>query len=112
MAKETITILRSDISGEVIPEGEGETIAFSFGKNSYSIDLTSAEAAEFKKTMEKYTSVATQEVSKLPRAASTSGKSNKEELQAVRAWALSAGLKVNPRGRIAGEVMEAYKAAH
>lgn len=110
--RETIVVLRSDISGEVIPEGEGESFTFSFGKNSYSIDLTRDEADEFKKTMDKYTSAARQEVSKLPRAASTSGKSNKEELQAIRRWAEENGYKPSPRGRISGEIVAAYRNAH
>lgn len=113
MAKETITVLRSDVSGEVIPEGEGETIAFSVGKTSYTIDLTSAEADEFKKTLNKYTSVATQEVARLPRSGGSSApKSNKEDLARVREWAAKEGLKVNPRGRISGDVLKAYQDTH
>ncbi|MEW1950670.1 Lsr2 family protein [Pseudarthrobacter sp902506025] len=113
MAKETIVVLRSDVSGEVIPEGEGETIAFSVGKNSYTIDLTSAEAAEFKKTLGKYTSVATQEVSRLPRSAGSSApKSNKEELSKIRAWAQEQGLNVAPRGRISQDIQDKYRAAN
>lgn len=113
MAKETIVVLRSDVSGEVIPEGEGETISFSVGKNSYSIDLTSAEAEEFHKTLDKYTSTSRQEVSRLPRGErSAAPKSNKEELAKVREWAASQGIEVSPRGRIAASVMDAYNQAH
>lgn len=113
MSKDTVVIVRSDVSGEVIPEGEGETIAFSVGKNSYTIDLTSAEADEFKKVINKYTSVATQEVARLPRSAGSSApKSNKEELAKIREWAKSNGYDISERGRVAQSVQDAYHAAH
>lgn len=39
-------------------------------------------------------------------------KSQPAELKAVREWARTAGLTVNPRGRIPKGVLDAYQAAH
>jgi hypothetical protein len=36
----------------------------------------------------------------------------KEELSAIRAWAANQGHKVSTRGRIPGNVVQAYEAAH
>ncbi|MBO1267101.1 histone-like nucleoid-structuring protein Lsr2 [Arthrobacter cavernae] len=113
MAKQTITRIISDLSGEVLEEGQGETIAFGFGKKSYTIDLTQSEADEFRKTIHKYSSVATEEVARLPRTSGSSApKSPKEDLTPIREWAKSQGLKVSDRGRVSAEVMSAYHAAH
>lgn len=40
------------------------------------------------------------------------GSSNKERTQAVRDWARENGYKVSERGRLSGEVVAAYEAAH
>lgn len=111
MAKQTYVRIVSDLSGEVLEEGKGETLTFGFGKNRYTIDLSNAEADEFRKVMQKYTSVAAQEVDRLPRASSAK-KSDKERLAAIREWAGKNGYTVSERGRIKADIVEAYDAAH
>ncbi|WP_059387745.1 histone-like nucleoid-structuring protein Lsr2 [Arthrobacter sp. Hiyo1] len=108
MAKQTYTRVIDDLTNEVLEEGQGETLTFGFQGKSYSIDLGQKNADEFRKLMQKYTSVATQEVSRLPRAASSSAKSDKQELKKIREWAASQGIEVNARGRIAKSVEDAY----
>lgn len=112
MARETYVRVVDDLTKEVLEEGQGETLTFGFQGKSYTIDLGQKNADEFRKVMHKYTSVATQEVSRLPRAASSSTKSNKEELAAIRAWAKDNGHAVSERGRIAQSIQDAYHAAN
>ena len=120
MAKKTIEIITSDLSGVELPPGDGETIIFSVGGADYSIDLTDAEAKHFYSTLEKYTKVATKR-SSLSASTSTrgggarkpsgSGRSS-EELAHIRAWAKENGHQVSERGRIKAEVLDAFDAAN
>lgn len=59
MAQRVITQLISDLSGEDIADGKGETIEFSYRGSSYSIDLTDKEAAGFDKAIAMYLEHAT-----------------------------------------------------
>lgn len=46
MARRIITQLVSDLSGDLIEDGGGESIAFAFRGVEYSIDLTASEVAD------------------------------------------------------------------
>jgi hypothetical protein len=111
MAKETYVRIVDDLTKEVLEEDQVETFSFSFQGKSYTIDMSRENADEFKKTMAKYTSVATQEVSKLPRATST-GRPDKQRLADIRAWAAEKGLDVSSRGRISKSIQDQYDAEH
>ena len=54
MAKRTIEVITSDLTGEDIPDGKARTIAFSYDGTDYSIDLTVAEGKDFDKAMKQY----------------------------------------------------------
>lgn len=114
MAKRTIEIITSDLSGDELARGEGETIIFSVDGSDYSIDLTDAEAADFRSTFDRYVKVATRASSRGAQAparkASGSGRSS-EELAHIRAWANENGHAVSERGRIKAEVIEAFDQA-
>lgn len=47
MAQRVITQLISDLTGDEIAAGKGETIAFTYRGVAYSIDVTDKEAAGF-----------------------------------------------------------------
>jgi hypothetical protein len=114
MAKKTIEIITSDLSGEELEAGQGQTILFSVGDSAYSVDLTDDEAKEFHETLGKYTSVASRRSgrpSAQSRKASGSGRTS-EELSHIRAWAKSNGHDVSERGRIKAEVIEAFDKAN
>ncbi|MCT2076068.1 histone-like nucleoid-structuring protein Lsr2 [Dietzia cinnamea] len=104
----------SDLSGEELGEG-GETIEFSIGSDSYQIDLSDDEAAEFHEAFRQYVDVATKTkgrgVRKSGKQSSGTGMS-KEELQAIRDWANNNGYEVSSRGRIKQEIVDAYRAAN
>jgi hypothetical protein len=112
MAKKTIEIITSDLSGEELERGKGRTVTFSIDDSAYSIDLTDAEAAEFKETLKKYTSVAARRSSRPAQSRKTSGSGRtSEELAHIRAWAKSNGHQVSERGRIKAEILEAFDKA-
>jgi hypothetical protein len=115
MAKETITVVRDDLDGTVIEEGQGETVRFSVNNTSYVIDLTTQNATAFRDAIKPYIDAAATEVASLPRSSSSrssSPKSNKEELQKIRQWAKDNGHDVSERGRVAQSIQDAYHAAH
>ena len=111
MKKTTVQLL-DDLDGSVIENGSGASIAFAFEGDSYEIDLSDKNLAEFRAALKPYADVA-QRVGYVPAKARTSSgaKSDRAELQAVRAWAAANGIQVSDRGRIAATVREAYSSA-
>jgi hypothetical protein len=113
MAKETKVIIRDDLDGT---EG-ASSYKFGWGDSQYEIDLSDANAKELEGFLTKYIDVAAKVTARLPRQASassarSSSSSNKEELMKIRLWANDNGYKVSGRGRVSGEIMDAYKAAN
>lgn len=114
MVQQIQTIIIDDIDGHELSAGQGRTIEFSFDGTTYSIDLSDKNAAAFEKAIGKYTQAAT----KLSRAGRNSatptrrGKKNDDlDLSAVRAWAESNGYEVSSRGRVKGEIIDAFREA-
>lgn len=110
MASRVVTQLVSDLSGYEIPEGGGESIGFAYRGTSYTIDLTSNEAAEFDAAMKQY-------LDHGARQGKTSGASravrpNNSDAKAIREWADRNGIDVPARGRIPSSVREQYNAAN
>ena len=110
MASRVVTQLISDLSGEEIPDGKGETIEFAYRGSDYSIDLTAKEAAGFDKSIATYLEHAARRRGSRRGAKSSSTRSG--DAKAVREWARDQGIVVPERGRIPGEVRERYNAAH
>lgn len=116
MAQKVRITLVSDLSDTEIPEGGGETVQFALDGASYEIDLTDDEGAGLREALAPYIEAGRRvggsrrrRSSSSPAASSNgSGPSAAE----IRAWAKDAGHDVPDRGRIPGEVREAYAAAH
>jgi hypothetical protein len=114
MGRKVIELLVSDLSGDELEAGQGQTVEFSYKGTSYSIDLTDKEAAGFDKAIAMYIEHATKSGGRRAtgtRKPSGSGRS-KEELAEIREWLTANGHDVSPRGRIKAELLEAYDAAH
>jgi hypothetical protein len=117
VAQQVKTTLIDDITGKEIADGEGENIEFAFMGYTYSIDLDSKNAKKFSESMAHYIDHAqrTGKMSVVPlRRSSGDGarrSSSDFDPAAVRVWAEENGYEVSPRGRIKGELVEAYKAA-
>lgn len=110
MAQRVKIELVSDLSGEEIAEGKGETVSFALDGTTHEIDLTSKEADNFRGLFQDYIAVAR----KIGRKTGTAGKRSQvtSDAKDVRAWAQSQGLEVPDRGRIPADIREKYEAAH
>ena len=111
MAQRVVTELTDDTNGKPADE----TVTFGLDGREYEIDLTSKNAAALRKAFDVYVKSGRRVGGRRPRAATTSRSSNpKVELdtKAVREWAGKNGFQVSERGRIPGNVLEAYQAAH
>jgi hypothetical protein len=109
MAQRVITQLVSDLSGDEIANGAGESIEFSYRGASYSIDLTDKEAAGFDKAIALYLEHATKTGGR--RRSASAGSKGDYSAKDVRVWAKAQGIDVPERGRIPGEILEQYKSS-
>lgn len=115
MVKKVIEVLYSDLSDIEIEPGDGETVEFSYRGRAYAIDLTNEEAAEFDDLMARYTGTAARVGGNRPNVSRAGGTARRgpEQVRAIREWARQNGWpNIADRGRIPGEVEDAYNAAH
>jgi len=107
MAQRIQTILDDDIDG-----GPADvTIQFSYQGTQYEIDLSKKNEEKFIKALGPFTSNARKTGARRSSAKPAVGKSDKNQLQAIREWARANGHKVSDRGRISQEVQDAYNAS-
>lgn len=104
MAQRVKVILEDDLTGGPA----SETVKFALDGTEYEIDLSEANASEFRKVIEPYIGPA-QRVTAKRKTTSRAATGNTKE---VREWAVANGYQVNPRGRISAEITEAFNAAH
>jgi hypothetical protein len=104
-----------------------ETVEYALDGQSFSIDLTAANAEMFRENMKAIVDASTQVVPKRPsgkkaatagttappvaRTAKKTAKGTNDETQKIRTWALANGFEISERGRLAAEVKDAYYAA-
>jgi hypothetical protein len=110
VAKETITRLIDDLDG-----GEAaETVTFGLDGHSYEIDLSAKNATKLRNALAAFVESASR-ISGRSGVASRGGRggstavAEREQNQAIRAWAQRKGIEVAPRGRIKAEVVEQYQ---
>lgn len=111
MAQKVLVSLVDDLDGS---EAE-ETVEFGLDGVSYEIDLSAENAEELRDALAQYVEHARRAGGRKrtgPRsAAKAPGRSaavDREQNQAIRAWARKNGYEVSDRGRIPSEVVEAY----
>jgi hypothetical protein len=122
MAKKTqvlITIV-DDFDGQELSEDQAHEVLFGWQNVSYRMDLSKANADKLEKLLKPYI----EHAERLhggrgrPRGAGGSKRADtgsgrpKEELQAIRDWAVKNGHEVSPRGRIKADILEAFDKAH
>lgn len=94
-----------------------QTVRFSLDGRDLEIDLSDRNAAKLRKALGPYIASArrlgarTGTTRRTSVSAGTSGMS-KDELANVRAWARTNGYDISDRGRVKGEILAAYHAAH
>lgn len=111
MAQKIIVSLVDDLDGS---EAE-ETIEFGLDGVSYEIDLSTENAEELRDALAQYVEHARRSGGRKrsgarsnAKAAGRSAAVDREQNQAIRAWARKNGFEVSDRGRIPSEVVEAY----
>ena len=112
MATRTETFLVDDLDGS----DASETVIFSLDGKSYVLDLSDSNADKLRSTFKTYTDaarkggVASAARASVSRSSSNSGR--RSDLAEIRDWASKNGYNVSSRGRISGDVVSAYDAAH
>jgi hypothetical protein len=110
-------------------EGEVEAVGavpFALDGSSYELDACEEHAAQMRDAFAPYVGAArradrdsapsaarrSSRGSSRPSSSGGGGASDREQVQAKREWARANGFTVNDRGRLSGEVLRAYDAAH
>jgi hypothetical protein len=110
VAQRTQIIFVDDLSGETLPDGQGQTVTFSLDGTSYEIDLNRDNADKLREDLKRYVTAAR----KVGRQSSPGRRtaSTRQDTAAVRVWAKANGHEVSERGRIPSAVIAAYEAAN
>ncbi len=114
MATKTTIERICDITGDPAVD----TVEFAYRGTSYKIDLSAEAVADFNAAMAGFVESAEKlgrvNSSARPQRVSSSSSSgrSREQLTAIRQWAMAQGLPVSNRGRISSEVLEKFEAAH
>jgi len=108
MAQKVHIVLEDDLDGSPATE----TVSFGLDGKSYEIDLNDKNAGKLRDALAQYVgagrSVGGARRGRKPSTSTNLGPSARE----IRDWARSNGHKVPDRGRIPGDVREAFEAAH
>ncbi len=109
MAQKVLVSLVDDLDGSEADE----TLEFGLDGISYQIDLSADNAGELRDTLAQYVEHARRSGGRKRAATRVSGvvrpaTVDREQNQAIRAWARKNGFNVSDRGRIPTEVVEAY----
>ena len=111
MARQVITVLTDDLDG-----GDADrTVEFGFDGVNYTIDLSEKNVGKLRKALDPYLAAATRvrRTGGSGRIASrvvAPARSNREQNQAIREWAVRNGHEVSERGRIPSSIVEAFHA--
>lgn len=109
MVQRTEIHLIDDLDGREIPTGKGETVPFALDGMSYEIDLLAKNAAALRKMLAAYVAAARPVK---PSRGARRRRATEPDARQIKAWARDKGYEVADRGRIPGQIRDAYKAAH
>jgi hypothetical protein len=108
MAQKVTVSLVDDLTGSQADE----TVSFGLDGKSYEIDLSTKNAGKLRGALADYVAAARKaggaRRGAAPAPAARRPAVDREQNQAIREWARGKGMKVNDRGRIPSEVVEAY----
>jgi hypothetical protein len=110
MARQTIVQLIDDLDNGKADE----TVTFGLDGVTYEIDLSAKNAAKLRDALANYVANARRSGRGAGPRTSGSGRrgrgarGDREQTQAIREWARRNGFKVGEKGRIPGNVLEAY----
>lgn len=123
MARITQVVVTCDLEGGEVTASE--SISFTYGGKTYTLDLCKKHLEEVKGTLDGFASVAhpsgraprgrarkgAAASGRAPRAARAAAAPRGESQAEIREWAREQGYAVGDRGRIPAEVRNAYEAA-
>ena len=109
MAQKVNIILVDDLDGG----SADENVKFGLDGVNYEIDLSAANAAELRSSLERFITAARKASGggRAQRAKAPAGGRSHDSAQ-IRQWARDNGYTVNSRGRIQAEIQEAYQKAN
>jgi hypothetical protein len=106
MAQKVTVALEDDLDGGLADE----TVRFGIGGSEYEIDLSTKNAAAFRRKLAPFIDHARQ-AGRGQRRRTGRTASSRERIGSIRAWAQAQGITVSARGRIPASVVEQYQAA-
>ena len=117
MATVTRTYLVDDLDGS---EEDVNNVLLALDGTNFEIDLSASNAGRLREMLERFVIAASpvKAAKPAPSKRSTNGKAaapaptSRDQVQAIRDWAKSAGLEVSSRGRISKAIQGAFDAAH
>ena len=107
MAQKVSVALEDDLEGGPA----AETVRFGLGGAEYEIDLSKKNARAFRKTLSQFVEHARKAGRAQTRRAGRTT-ANRQRSGDIRAWAKANGVPLSERGRIPGDVVQQYEAAH
>jgi hypothetical protein len=113
VAQKVQVLLVDDLDG-----GEAdETVTFALDGVAYEIDLTHGNAGKLRELLAPYTEKGRKQSGRGAAARGRGGRAVRpvggaQDTAKIRAWAKEHGYEVNDRGRVPGNVREAYEKAH
>ncbi|WP_037574800.1 histone-like nucleoid-structuring protein Lsr2 [Phaeacidiphilus oryzae] len=112
MAQKVQVLLVDDLEG-----GEAdETVTFALDGVAYEIDLTHENAGKLRELLQPYTEKGRKQSGRIgsgrSRGRGTRSVGTSQDTAKIRAWAKENGYEVNDRGRVPGNIREAYEKAH
>lgn len=115
MAQKVVVQLVDDLDGTAADDIT--TVAFSLDGVNYDIDLTPNNAAKLRNHLDDFVGSARRTGGRVKRGTSpvkgaAPAAANREQTRAIRDWARQNGFELSDRGRIPGNVIEAFEQAH
>ncbi|WP_258804492.1 histone-like nucleoid-structuring protein Lsr2 [Pseudarthrobacter sp. NS4] len=109
MAQKVNIILVDDLDGG----SADENVKFGLDGVNYEIDLSAANAAELRSSLERFVAAARKASGgRATRTAKAPSGGRSHDSAQIRQWARDNGYTVNSRGRIQAEIQEAYQKAN
>ena len=113
MVQKTQVVLVDDIDGT---EAE-ETVTFALDGVTYEIDLTSAHASELRDALATWIGHARKTTTRSSsgnsaRSGARRGGADRAQLAKIREWAKENGYQISDRGRIPGNVLQAFDSSN
>ena len=112
MAQRTQIIVIDDLTGETLPDGQGQTVTFALDGTSYELDLNKDNADKLRDDLKRFVQAARKVTRRSADSKGRPASRSHKDTAAIRAWAQENGHSVAGRGRIPSPVIEAYEAAN